>query len=48
MNFIKKIINALSLIRTSSQLEYHIRCKQPQTHAELERLVRDYYSLRGL
>lgn len=48
MEFIRAILNALSLLRTTSQLEYHIRCKQPQSHAELERLVRDYYSIRGL
>jgi len=48
MEFIRAILNALSFLRTTSQLEYHIRSKQPQTHAELERLVRDYYSIRGL
>jgi hypothetical protein len=48
MKFIQKLTSWLSLLKTSSQLEYYIRCKSPKTHSELERIVRDYYSIRGL
>jgi hypothetical protein len=48
MKLIKAIINALAFLRTTSQLEYFVRSKNPQTHSEVERLVRDYYSMRSL
>jgi len=48
MKFFQSIINALSFLKTSSQLEYYVRSKNPQTHAELEKMVRDFYSIRGL
>jgi len=48
MKFIKSILNALSFLRTTSQLEYYVRSKNPQTHTEVERLVRDFYSMRSL
>lgn len=48
MKLIKAIINALAFLRTTSQLEYFVRSKNPQTHSEVERLVRDYYSIRSL
>jgi hypothetical protein len=48
MKFIKSIINALSFLRTTSQLEYYVRSNNPQTHTEVERLVREYYSIRGM
>jgi hypothetical protein len=48
MNFIKVIINTLNFLRTTSQLEYFVRSKHPQTHSEVERLVRDFYSMRSL
>ena len=47
MNFIKSIIKAVNFVRTTSQLEYYIKSKNPQTHCEVERLVRDFYSIRG-
>jgi hypothetical protein len=48
MKFIKAITNALAFLKTTSQLEYYVRSKQPQTHTEVERLVRDFYSVRGM
>ena len=48
MKFIKAIINALNFLRTTSQLEYFVRSKDPKTHAEVEKLVRDFYSMRSL
>jgi hypothetical protein len=48
MKLIKAILNAINFLRTTSQLEYYIRTKQPQTHSEVDRLVRDFYSIRGL
>jgi hypothetical protein len=48
MKFIQSIINAVNFVRTQSQLEYYIKSKNPQTHSEVDRLVRDFYSIRGL
>ena len=48
MKAIKAIINALNFLRTTSQLEYFVRSKDPKTHAEVESLVRDFYSIRSL
>ena len=48
MKLIKAIINALAFFRTTSQLEYFVRSKNPQTHSEVEKLVRDFYSMRSL
>jgi hypothetical protein len=48
MKIIKDILNALSFLKTTSQLEYYVRSKNPQTHTEVERLVRDFYSVRGM
>jgi hypothetical protein len=48
MEIIKAIINALYFLKTTSQLEYYVRTKNPQTHSEVERLVRDFYSIRGM
>lgn len=48
MKFIKSIIKAVNFLRASSQLEYYIKSKNPKTHADVERLVREYYSVRGL
>jgi hypothetical protein len=45
---LKSIINFIQSIKTGTQLEYYIRSKNPQNHAELERIVRDYYSIRGM
>ena len=47
MKIIKAIINAVNFVRTQSQLEYYIKSNNPQTHSEVERLVREYYSMRG-
>jgi hypothetical protein len=48
MKAIKAIINGLNFLKTTSQLEYYVRSKNPQTHTEVERLVRDFYSIRGM
>jgi hypothetical protein len=48
MKFIRAIANALNFLRTSSQLEYYIKSKNPKTHAEVEHLIRDFYSIRGM
>jgi len=46
--FLKPIIKVLSFLKTTSQLEYYVRSKNPQTHTEVERIVRDFYSVRGM
>mgnify|MGYP003334204854 FL=1 len=48
MKAIKAIINSLSFLKSTSQLEYFVRSKDPKTHAEVEKLVRDFYSLRSM
>jgi hypothetical protein len=48
MKFIQLLIKVLNFLRTSSQLEYYIKSKNPQTHEELDRLVRDFYNMRSL
>jgi hypothetical protein len=48
MNILTKILDFFSFLKTTSQLEYYIRSNRPQNHADLERLVRDYYSCRGM
>ncbi len=48
MKFINAIFNTINFLRTTSQLEYFIRSKNPQTHSEVEKLVRDFYSMRGM
>jgi hypothetical protein len=48
MQLLKSIINAVNFVRTHSQLEYYIKSKNPQTHSEVDRLVRDFYSIRGM
>lgn len=48
MKFIKSILNALSFLKTTSQLEYYVRSSNPKTHSDVEKLVRDYYSIRGM
>jgi len=48
MKLIKSIINSINFVRTHSQLEYYIKSKNPQSHSEVDRLVRDFYSIRGM
>lgn len=45
---LKSIINFIQSVRIGTELEYYIRSNNPQNHADLERLVRDYYSCRGM
>jgi hypothetical protein len=48
MQIIQNIINAVNFLKTTSQLEYYIKSKNPQTHEEVDRLVRDFYSIRSM
>lgn len=48
MKIIKSIINSINFVRTHSQLEYYIKSKNPVTHADVDRIVRDFYSIRGM
>jgi hypothetical protein len=48
MQIIHAILNFFNFLKTTSQLEYYVRTKNPQTHSEVERLVRDFYSIRGM
>ena len=48
MKIIQSIVNAINFLRTTSQLEYYIKSNNPQTHSDVERLVREYYSMRSM
>lgn len=48
MQLLKQLIKSLNFLKTTSQLEYYVRSKHPKTHSEVERLVRDFYSIRGM
>ena len=48
MQFIKSIYNFFFDLGYYARMEQYVRSKNPQTHAELERIVREYYSIRGL
>jgi hypothetical protein len=48
MKFIKSFINSINFLRAHSQLEYYIKSRNPKTHAEVDRIVRDFYSIRGM
>ena len=47
-SFFKSLLNAAYFLRTSSQLEYYVRTKNPTTHAEVEEIVREFYSMRSM
>jgi len=48
MKIIKKIINFFSDMGYYARMEQYIRSKNPKSHEELEKVVRDFYSIRGL
>lgn len=48
MKLLKKIYNFFSDLGYYARMEQYIKSKNPQTHAELERIVREYYAVRGL
>ena len=48
MKLLSKIYNFFFDLGYYARMEQYIKSKNPQTHAELERVVRDYYSVRGL
>jgi hypothetical protein len=48
MKTLKKILSFFSDLGHYARMEQYIRSKNPKTHQELETIVRDYYSLRGL
>jgi hypothetical protein len=48
MKLLKSIYNFLFDLGYYARMEQYIRSKNPKSHADLERVVRDYYSCRGL
>ena len=48
MKLLKSIYNFLFDLGYYARMEQYIKDKKPQNHADLERIVRDYYSCRGL
>jgi len=48
MKLLSKIYNFFFDLGYYAKMEQYIKSKNPQTHAELERVVRDYYSVRDL
>jgi hypothetical protein len=48
MKLLKQIYNFFFDLGYYARMEHYIKSKNPQSHAELERVVRDYYSVRGL
>jgi hypothetical protein len=48
MKTLKSIYNFFLDLGYYARIESYINSKNPQSHAELERIVRDYYSDRGL
>jgi hypothetical protein len=48
LKFLKNALNLLSDLSYYARMEQYIKDKNPKSHAELERIVRDYYSIRGL
>jgi hypothetical protein len=46
--FLKALLNFFSDLGYYAKMEQHIKNKNPQSHAELERIIRDYYSIRGM
>ena len=48
MKLLKKIYDFMFDLGYYARMEQYVRSKNPKTHSELERVVRDYYSIRGL
>jgi len=45
---LKAIFSIFSELGYYAKMEHYIKQKNPKSHAELERIIRDYYSCRGL
>jgi len=48
MKLLKKIYNFMFDLGYYARMEQYIRSKNPKSHTDLERIVRDYYSFLGL
>ena len=48
MKLLKQIYNFFFDLGYYARMEQYIKSKNPKSHEELERVVRDYYSIRGL
>lgn len=48
MNFLKNALKLFSELGHYARMEQYIKSKNPKSHEELERIIRDYYGLRGL
>jgi len=48
MKLLKSIYNFLFDLGYYARMEQYIRSKNPTTHAELERVVQDFYSIHSL
>jgi hypothetical protein len=48
LKFFKNLTSLFSDLSYYAKMEQYIKDKKPQSHADLERIIRDYYSCRGL
>jgi hypothetical protein len=48
LKFLKTTFSLFSDLGYYARMEQYIKDKNPKTHSELERIIRDYYSIRGL
>ena len=48
LNFLKNAVSLFSDLGYYARMEQYIKDKNPRTHADLERVIQDYYSIRGL
>lgn len=48
MKLLKKIYNFFFDLGYYARMEQYVKSKNPQNHAELKRIVHDYYDVRGL
>jgi hypothetical protein len=46
--FLKSALHFFSDLGYYAKMEQYIKDKNPKSHAELERIIRDYYSIRGM
>ena len=44
----KKLLNFFKSFGTHSQLEYYVRARDPKMHSDIDKIVRDYFSIRSL
>lgn len=48
MKTLKSILTFFSDLGHYARMEQYIKNKNPQSHEELEKIIRDYYAIRGL